>query len=51
MGNACSPRLGGKGFDIPDLREKNNYGTTSSSLDEGILKTVFPVTYDDNRNS
>lgn len=51
MGNACSPRLGGRGFDIPDLHERNNYGTTESELDDGILRTVFPETYEEKRNS
>ena len=29
MGNACAPRLGGRGFDVHDIRQKNYYGDSN----------------------
>ena len=51
MGNVCSPRLGGKDFEIPDLRRRNQYGTTEEIYDDTLVRTVFPVSYEDNKNS
>ena len=51
MGNVCSPRLGGKDFEIPDLRARNHYGTTEQISDDSLVRTVFPVSHEDNKNS
>lgn len=51
MGNACSPRLGGKDFQLPDLRAKNHYGTTEEIPDDNITRTIFPESCEDHKNS
>lgn len=45
MGNVCSPRLGGKDFEIPDLRARNYYGTTEQIYDDSLVRAVFPNSY------
>jgi len=51
MGNVCSPRLGGKDFEIPDLRAKNRYGNTEQIYDDSLVRTVFPISHEENKNS
>jgi hypothetical protein len=50
MGN-CAPRLGGGEFELPDLKARNYYGTTEHNEDDRLTKTIFPLSYEENKNS
>lgn len=53
MGNeSCSlPRISNAGFEVPDLKARNTYGASQQNPDERMLKSIFPQSYERNRQS
>lgn len=53
MGNeSCRfPRISNRDLALPQLKERNSYGTTLKQNDEKLLRSIFTQSYQDNRNS